>query len=130
MWCCPVRLILKSSIFHGTATASSERNRPVAVPAFQKSEGIIIAATEEERVGVFHEASYNMIKNGLRQIVVYPEDVPKYLGVKNGVDMTIVHNNKIVGGIGVTGLPEVSIPWLQSHSIRYREPSIPDDRAT
>ena len=25
---------------------------------------------------------------------------------------------------------EVSIPWLQSHSIRYREPSIPNDRAT
>ena len=26
--------------------------------------------------------------------------------------------------------PQVSIPWLQSHSIRYREPSIPNDRAT
>ena len=25
---------------------------------------------------------------------------------------------------------ELSIPWLQSHSIRYREPSIPNDRAT
>ena len=25
---------------------------------------------------------------------------------------------------------DVSIPWLQSHSIRYREPSIPNDRAT
>lgn len=24
----------------------------------------------------------------------------------------------------------MSIPWLQSHSIRYREPSIPNDRAT
>ena len=25
---------------------------------------------------------------------------------------------------------QMSIPWLQSHSIRYREPSIPNDRAT
>ena len=25
---------------------------------------------------------------------------------------------------------KMSIPWLQSHSISYREPSIPDDRAT
>ena len=25
---------------------------------------------------------------------------------------------------------KMSIPWLQSHSIRYREPSIPNDRAT
>ena len=24
----------------------------------------------------------------------------------------------------------MSIPWLQSHSMRYREPSIPNDRAT
>ena len=70
------------------------------------TEGIIIAATEEERVGVFHEASYNMIKKGLRQIVVHPEDVKKYLGVKNGVDMTIFHNGKVVGGIGITGIPE------------------------
>ncbi|MBM6854611.1 hypothetical protein H6B11_10660 [Mediterraneibacter glycyrrhizinilyticus] len=31
----------------------------------------------------------------------------------------------------VNGLKDlVSIPWLQSHSIRYREPSIPNDRAT
>lgn len=29
------------------------------------TEGIIIAATEKERVGVFHEASYNMITQGL-----------------------------------------------------------------
>ena len=27
-------------------------------------------------------------------------------------------------------LDSMSIPWLQSHSIRYREPSIPNDRAT
>ena len=26
--------------------------------------------------------------------------------------------------------PDLSIPWLQSHSICYREPSIPNDRAT
>ncbi|MCH1981749.1 helix-turn-helix domain-containing protein [Ruminococcus sp. OA3] len=70
------------------------------------TEGIIIAATEKERVGVFHEASYNMITQGLPYIVVHPQDVKKYLGVKNGVDMTIMNNNRIVGGIGITGIPE------------------------
>lgn len=70
------------------------------------TEGIIIAATEQERVGVFHEASYNMITQGLDRIIVQPEDVKKYLGVKHGVDMTIWNNNKIVGGIGITGKPE------------------------
>ena len=41
------------------------------------TEGIIIAATEQERVGVFHEASYNMITQGLDRIIVQPEDVKK-----------------------------------------------------
>lgn len=69
-------------------------------------EGIILAATEKERVGVFHEASYNMFRSKQEMIVVEPEDVKKYLGVKCGVDMTIVHDNTIVGGIGITGIPE------------------------
>lgn len=83
------------------------------------TEGIIIAATEEDRVGVFHEASYNMIKNKLRYIVVNPEDVKKYLGVKNGVDMTIFHNGNIVGGIGVTGIPEEVTPVLTVAKIAF-----------
>ena len=38
----------------------------------------------------------------------------------------IFSGRRIVTG----GVPVLSIPWLQSHSIRYREPSIPNDRAT
>ena len=82
-------------------------------------EGIIIAATEEDRVGVFHEASYNMIKNKLKYIVVHPEDVKKYLGVKNGVDMTIFHKGNIVGGIGITGIPEEVTPVLTVAKIAF-----------
>ena len=47
-----------------------------------------------------------LFRSGLDRIIVQPEDVKKYLGVKHGVDMTIWNNNKIVGGIGITGKPE------------------------
>jgi carbohydrate diacid regulator len=70
-------------------------------------EGIIIAATEKERVGVFHEASYKMMKDGSDMIMVTSDDIQikKYLGVKTGIDMPIVINNETVGGIGITGNP-------------------------
>lgn len=74
------------------------------------TEGIIIAATEKERVGVFHEASYNMMRQGEDIIVVNPEDTKKYLGVKPGVDVTIVHNNIMVGAIGITGIAKEVTP--------------------
>lgn len=38
----------------------------------------------------------------------------------------LVREYRCSGGMGFF----LSIPWLQSHSIRYREPSIPNDRAT
>lgn len=67
--------------------------------------GMIIAATEKERVGVFHEASYYMMKNKLDMIVINPYDTDNYLGVKPGIDMPIIHNNITVGAIGITGVP-------------------------
>ena len=38
--------------------------------------------------------------------------------------------NKVLKAAREQNLSWLSIPWLQSHSIRYREPSIPNDRAT
>lgn len=69
-------------------------------------EGIIIAATERERVGVFHEASFVMMRDGLDIISVEPEETSIYLGVKPGVDMPIVLGDEIVGAFGITGIPD------------------------
>lgn len=76
------------------------------------TQGIIIAATEPERVGTFHEASFNMMKNNQDMIIVRDDEVNKYLGVKPGIDMTIRHENEILGGVGVTGPVEQSMPLI------------------
>lgn len=74
--------------------------------------GVIIAATEQDRVGVFHEASYNMICNNMDMITVTPDEVRNYLGVKPGIDMLIRHNGEIMGGIGITGGIKESMPLI------------------
>lgn len=68
-------------------------------------DGIIIAATEKDRVGDFHEASYRMMKNKEKIAVVEVSDIPHYVGVKCGVDMPILYKNEVVGAIGITGIP-------------------------
>ena len=56
-----------------------------------------------------------------------PARKPKSVGKKNA-DLSGLPVNIITHYMTEEEL--VSIPWLQSHSIRYREPSIPNDRAT
>ena len=68
-------------------------------------DGMIIAATETERVGNFHEASYQMMQEGRDIMIVPPEDVKKYFGVKPGIDVPIVYKNEMMGAIGITGIP-------------------------
>ncbi len=66
-------------------------------------EGIIIAATEKERIGLFHEASYLMMCNNLDMIIVRPEEVTDYLGAKPGIDVPIVIDGETIGALGITG---------------------------
>lgn len=68
-------------------------------------DGIIIAATEQERVGNFHEASYRMMINNEKIAIVEITDIPRYVGVKSGIDMPILYKNQVVGAIGITGIP-------------------------
>lgn len=69
-------------------------------------EGFIIAATEKERVGVFHEASYVMMRNGIDMIVVRPEELNNYLGAKPGIDVPIIIEGETIGALGITGIAE------------------------
>ena len=75
-------------------------------------EGIIIAATDRESVGVFHEASFVMMRDNLDMIIVRPEETSLYLGVKPGIDVPIVHNGETVGALGITGIPEEVKPII------------------
>ncbi len=66
--------------------------------------GVIIASRNPERVGTFHEAAFDIIKNN-REIVHVSQD-DRMLGTKPGVNLPLHHHNRVIGVIGVTGDPE------------------------
>lgn len=72
--------------------------------------GIIIASCTPERVGSFHQAAYQMIKNNISVDVT--EDITADLpGVTSpGVNLLLRENRAAVGVIGVSGNPETVMP--------------------
>lgn len=67
--------------------------------------GIIIASGDSKRIGDFHESAYRIIKNGLDIEIVREEDLES-IGVKPGVNMSIIYENQIIGVIGISGDPD------------------------
>ena len=66
--------------------------------------GVIIASRNPERVGTFHEAAFDIVKNKREIIEVSQED--RMLGTRPGVNLPLLHQNRVIGVIGVTGDPE------------------------
>lgn len=64
------------------------------------TKGIIIASTNPERVGNFHEASLVCIREG-KEIII--ENDSQYTGSKKGINMPIYFDENIAGVIGITG---------------------------
>ena len=67
--------------------------------------GIIIASTEKERIGTFHQGEYDVITTG-KENLIYPYEVEKYPGAKQGINMPIVVKNETIGVVGVFGNPD------------------------
>lgn len=67
--------------------------------------GIIIAGSDQKRVGNFHEGAQLAVKKK-ETIVITKEDVFRLKGVKAGINLPIVFYNKAIGVIGITGEPE------------------------
>lgn len=65
--------------------------------------GIIIASKTENRVGTFHEIAFRIIQGEDDEIDV--DQSNKFIGVKAGVNMAVLHDGKKVGVIGITGDP-------------------------
>lgn len=64
------------------------------------TKGIIIASTNPERVGNFHEASLVCMRKG-KEIII--ENDSQYTGSKKGINMPIYFDETIIGVIGITG---------------------------
>lgn len=67
--------------------------------------GIIIASSDEKRVGTFHSGAFMAIKEK-REVHIYPEEVEKFEGVKQGVNIPIIKKGKAIAVIGIFGNPD------------------------
>lgn len=65
--------------------------------------GKVIASTDKERIGTFHEAGFNSITIS-KNVTVSDED--KYKGTKKGINYPIIINDEAIGSIGITGEPD------------------------
>lgn len=63
--------------------------------------GFVLASSDPNRVGKFHEVAYKMIQEKIDVMEV--KDESEFLGVKPGINMIFHYRKKPVGIIGVTG---------------------------
>ena len=62
---------------------------------------IIIANSDESRVGDYHEATKYIIENHLSELIVNNDT--KYLGTQAGTNLPLIINDDIIGVVGITG---------------------------
>ncbi len=66
--------------------------------------GIIIASSDKKRIGTFHSGALLAIKEK-KEINIFPNEVERYEGAKQGVNIPIIKNGKAIAVIGIFGNP-------------------------
>ncbi|WP_138418094.1 CdaR family transcriptional regulator [Aquibacillus sediminis] len=61
---------------------------------------IIIASTDKERIGNFHEGAKRVLDSNEKIIIT---DANQYEGTRKGINVPVYHENEIIGVIGITG---------------------------
>lgn len=90
--------------------------------------GIIIASRDRHRTGTYHEAAYEILRDG-KDTVTVTEDNAR-TGVLRGINMAIEIDGKKEGVVGVTGSPEeirpvaLIIKMAMETMIRYESEKI------
>ena len=65
-------------------------------------EGTIIASTEQERIGTFHQGAAEVIATG-KPVLIETMDLPRYPGAKEGYNMPIFLKDELIGVVGIFG---------------------------
>jgi len=81
--------------------ASFRVNRNVNI---MNMDGIIIATCETSRLNHIHEGALKVLNSG-QPLFIYPKEGNELTGVKPGVNLPIVFQEKVIGVIGITGDP-------------------------
>jgi carbohydrate diacid regulator len=68
-------------------------------------DGTVIGSGDTSRVGTFHEASLEVVGTG-RPATHSAAQARALQGVRPGVTLPIVHNDRVVGTVGITGTPK------------------------
>ncbi|MCH3951297.1 MAG: helix-turn-helix domain-containing protein [Acidaminococcus sp.] len=93
-------------------------------------DGIIIASTEKERIGTYHHGARMAALTGV-PVLITKENKAQYPGAKEGYNLPICENGKIIGVIGMYGAERETADaanllrvyvtqFLQQHT-KYRE---------
>lgn len=72
--------------------------------------GTIIASTESGRIGSFHEGAL-LASREQKKIVITKKMEETLQGVRAGLNLPVLFQNKVVGVIGITGDPETISPY-------------------
>lgn len=70
------------------------------------SSAVIIASSDPNRVGDFHEAAYQIISQNLEELVVCNDQ--QYKGTIPGTNLPLIIDEEIIGVVGVTGPHEIA----------------------
>lgn len=67
--------------------------------------GTIIASTDQERLGSFHEGALRCAEQK-KTVIITNEDEQYLCGVKAGINLPLLFHDEVIGVIGITGDPE------------------------
>lgn len=67
--------------------------------------GVVIASTDEKRIGTVHEGSQKLMEEHLEVLIINSDD--EYPGSRQGVNFPVEMDGRYIGAIGITGDYEV-----------------------
>jgi carbohydrate diacid regulator len=67
---------------------------------FMDTDGLVIASTDPQRINSYHEGAKKVIATKEDLII---EDTGQFKGTKQGINLPIFFDNKLIGVIGITG---------------------------
>lgn len=85
--------------------------------------GIIIASSEEGRVGTFHQGAEQVVRTG-RMVNITKEQLAEYPGAREGCNMPIYREDRMIGVVGIYGNPDEIqdlAHLLQVYTTKYLE---------
>jgi carbohydrate diacid regulator len=74
------------------------------------TDGIIMASTNHDRLGAFHEGAL-ITSQQKKKLIITEKEALQLKGVKSGINLPIFFQHEVIGVIGITGDPEAVTPF-------------------